>query len=164
MTKPYGRIYKNKTNVSITPTDVYNLYPVGSIYLSVNSTNPSNYFGGTWERLSGGYLYATSSDVLGKTPYTGWGAQSTSLTIDQIPSHHHSNNSIVWDDTNGLGYTWWIGANNVKCGAMKVNNDEDGIVAPWMGHGNFTTSSTGGTQGHTHNIATIDVWIWKRVA
>ena len=35
---------------------------------------------------------------------------------------------------------------------------------PWMGHGNFTTSSTGGTQGHTHNIATIDVWIWKRVA
>ena len=28
-------------------------YPVGSIYLSVNSTNPATFMGGTWERISG---------------------------------------------------------------------------------------------------------------
>ena len=40
MTKSYGKIYQNKSNVSITPFDIYNLYPVGSISMSVNSTNP----------------------------------------------------------------------------------------------------------------------------
>ena len=26
-------------------------YPVGAIYMSVNSTDPSDLFGGTWERI-----------------------------------------------------------------------------------------------------------------
>ena len=48
---------------------------------------------------------------------------------------------------------------------MKVNNDEDGVVAPWMGTVALLLAVLGGgTQGHTHNIATIDVWVWKRVA
>lgn len=54
MTKPYGRIYKNKTNVSIDALDLYNVWPVGSIYISVNNTNPSTYFGGTWEAFGTG--------------------------------------------------------------------------------------------------------------
>lgn len=28
-------------------------YPVGSVYISVNSTNPATFLGGTWERISG---------------------------------------------------------------------------------------------------------------
>lgn len=140
------------------------IYPVGSVYMSTNSTNPSTLFGGNWTKIEGRFLWAT-----GNTPMTTGGSgttDSTVLTIDQIPSHHHSNNSIVWDDTNGLGYTWWIGANGVKAGAMKADSDEDGIVAPWMGHGKFNTSSTGGTQGHTHTYMPpyFEVYMWYRIS
>ena len=48
----------------VTPTmeDMVDMvYPVGSIYMSVNSTSPSVLFGGTWEQLTDTFLYATST-------------------------------------------------------------------------------------------------------
>lgn len=42
---------KNKDNEKMYP---HPYYPIGSIYLSVNDTNPSNWFGGTWEQISKG--------------------------------------------------------------------------------------------------------------
>ena len=54
--------------------------------MSVNSTNPSQLFGGTWEQISGRFLYCTTtSKTTGGSTTTG----STTLTINQIPSHNH---------------------------------------------------------------------------
>lgn len=40
---------------AVEKSDLLNLiYPVGSIYMSVNSTNPSTLFGGTWRRIANG--------------------------------------------------------------------------------------------------------------
>ena len=54
---------KTKDNEKIYP---YPYYPVGSIYTSTNNTNPTNYFGGTWQLIdepqlvaSGFYNYGT---------------------------------------------------------------------------------------------------------
>ena len=34
------------------------IYPVGSIYMSTNSTNPSTLFGGTWKQIKDRFLLA----------------------------------------------------------------------------------------------------------
>lgn len=166
MTKSYGKIYQYKQNVSITPTDICDLYPIGSIYLTVGSYNPGMYFGGTWEKISGGYLYG-AANTISKTDYTGWHTQaatgntgSTILTIDQIPEHKHD--VVQWNgrDSGSLG-RW--------CATMEWKNSVAGEDKNnyWTG----MTYARGGNKGHTHtlnshahHIATIDVFVWKRIA
>lgn len=109
----------------------------------MNSTNPSEYFGGKWEKISGGYLYAARTS-LGQTTFYGWGAQSTTLTIDQIPAHTHS-------------YYGHYGYNRQAASTLGWNlGDTD--------YTDYHVSTTGGGKGHTHEIATVDVFMWKRVS
>ena len=60
------------------------IYPVGSIYMSYNSTDPGVLFGGTWARINGCFLLAsTKSGDVG-------GSRYIELTKDNIPPHTHS--------------------------------------------------------------------------
>ena len=61
------------------------IYPVGSIYLTMGAKSPADLFGGTWKKLSGGYLYANSSNA-GNTG----GGHTISITEANLPSHKHS--------------------------------------------------------------------------
>lgn len=142
MAKSYGRIYQNKSNVSITPFDIYNLYPVGSIYMSVNSTNPSNYFGGTWERIKGKFLLAADDNIY-KLGDTGGEATHT-LTINEMPSHTHK-------------YLLSYGGNDPASGFNYGN------TLAGMFDASFSKSA-GGSQAHNNMPPYLAVYIWKRVA
>ena len=63
------------------------LYPVGSIYLSVNSTNPATLFGGTWEQIKDRFLLSC-----GDTYANGaaGGEANHTLTVAEMPAHNHS--------------------------------------------------------------------------
>lgn len=177
MAKAYGKIYQNNSNVSITPTDVYNLYPVGSIYLSTIKVNPSQYFGGEWVQLSGGYIYCAGG-IIEKTSYTGWGTQSTTLSEGQIPSHRHS----VSISTSGGGHNhnqyflefrwpkdgYYYGTKSVGRPVSQGTQSTDEQATTSDGSHSHTVSGDtgyyGGASGHTHNIATIDVFMYKRVS
>ena len=140
MTKSYGKIYQNKNNVSITPFDIYNLYPVGSIYISVNSTNPSNYFGGTWERIKGRFLLA-ADDTTYKLGDTGGSATHT-LTIDEMPKHRHDINYGLTAGGDGSGF--------------RFSNT--------TGKGSYFMGYVGGGKAHNNMPPYLAVYIWKRVA
>ncbi len=88
------------------------IYPVGTIYTSTASTNPSSFLGGTWEAYGKGQTLVgidssqTEFNTVGKTggaksvSYTPSGSiGSTGLTISQIPSHSHSYDKV--DSTTG---------------------------------------------------------------
>ena len=63
-----------------------NVYPVGSIYMNVNSTNPGTLFGGTWEQIQGRFLLGMSSSY----PAGSQGGEAEhTLTLNEIPEHRH---------------------------------------------------------------------------
>ena len=144
--------------IKSTVRDVY--YPVGKTYITMGSEDPNKTIGGTWVKISGGYLYATGSTSLGKTTYNGWGAQSHTLNVDQIPKHGHW---ILALNKNSNGYNYSSDMDYASPGVKCVVNYSTTYNADEHGWGNSVgMQMTGGGQGHTQNIATIDVWIWKR--
>ena len=59
--------------ISYTLFDINKIYPIGSIYMSMNNTNPSALFGGTWESIASGRVLmgADSSHSAGSTAEAG---------------------------------------------------------------------------------------------
>lgn len=73
---------------AVASSDLVDLiYPVGSIYMSVNSTNPQTLFGGTWVALEDRFLIGASSTYAGGSKD---GDATVTLTEANLPSHHHS--------------------------------------------------------------------------
>lgn len=143
MTKPYGRIYKNKTNISIDARDLYNVWPIGSIYISVINTNPSKWFGGTWIAFGTGRCLVgvdTSQSEFNRVMKTG-GEKTHTLTISEMPSHNHPG---IIGYTNTTGYYA-----RLYEGSQGTNLDGEG--------------KTGGDQPHNNLQPYITVYMWRRI-
>lgn len=122
------------------------VYPIGSIYVSVNSTNPSELFGGTWERFANGkVLVGVDEDDtdFNKVEKTG-GEKKHTLTTGEIPSHQHPN----YVD-NGQGSGEWGYMFNYSSKAAQ-NSGASGY--------------TGGGQAHNNLQPYITCYMWKRTA
>lgn len=122
------------------------LYPVGSIHMSVNSANPSTYFGGTWVSWGAGRVPVgvNASDSSFSTVEKTGGEKTHTLTIDEIPSHSHY-----------LVVTNYY----VDPGTMEIAMDRDDVAS-----GVYNTSDTGGGQSHNNLQPYITCYMWKRTA
>lgn len=142
------------------------IYPVGSIYLSVNSTDPSALFGGTWERIKGRFLLAAGDSYAAGA--TGGEATHT-LAVAETPKV-----------TGRLQFRLGNGGTNVVAAYPDTNKDgcfaftKNGGAA-WLaqnsGSGNATTNTDlitfdNGGQNAPHNNMPpyLAVYMWKRVA
>ena len=85
-------IAANESNLpsssNLNLTEIINtIYPVGSIYMSVNEVEPTALFGGTWEKLKDKFLLGSGDEY--SLNSTG-GEKEHLLTINEMPSHSHS--------------------------------------------------------------------------
>ena len=62
------------------------MYPIGTIYQSTKSTDPSTFLGGTWTALTGRVLVGAGTDFPAGT--TG-GEKTHRITVAEMPAHTH---------------------------------------------------------------------------
>lgn len=115
------------------------VYPVGSIYLAYNHTNPADLFGGTWERIENAFLWAV--DAEGRIGLTG-GEKEHTLTVDELPSHTHTT------------YRTMTGKSGSEIYIPSQSGTESGVE----------TSATGGGQAHNNMPPYIQISAWRRTA
>lgn len=121
------------------------IYPVGSIYMSINSTSPATLFGGTWEQLEDRFLLGAGSTYAAGS--SGGEAEHT-LTVDEMPSHTHTANSVrITEDSGGP----------VAMRNNNLSNLEPEVSAPMV-------SNTGGGEAHNNMPPYLAVYMWKRTA
>lgn len=119
-----------------------NIYPVGSIFISTVNTNPSTYFGGTWERIKGRFLLA-ADDSTYKLGATG-GEATHKLTIEEMPSHTHRYNLAYGGNDPAKGFNY----GNTLAGVFDK----------------AFSGSSGGDQAHNNMPPYLVVYIWKRIS
>lgn len=140
------------------------IWPIGSIYLSDNATNPNTKFGGTWVKLSGGFIYgsvATSGNSYSTGNGTGTSTSNHTLTINQIPNHNHSIH-VAGTSLDANGDTVFRAQTGV--GSNGGNFWNIGLARTGVGSHDAGITGTGGGQGHSHGIPYIGCSIWRRTA
>lgn len=120
-------------------SDALLAYPVGSIYIAYNHTNPGTLFGGTWERMQGGFLWASQAgDIIGQTG----GAREHTLTVNELPAHSHG--SVYSQHAPGTkSQAWYTTAGSALA---------------------YGAVNTGGGAAHNNMPPYIQVSIWRRTA
>lgn len=127
------------------------VYPIGSIYFSISSTNPGTLIGGTWVSWGQGRVPVgvdTTDSDFNSVEKTG-GEKKHTMTIAEMPSHSHDS----------LNYT-------------------DGYANPTLGQGSFRQLLSGALAGTSYQAVKnsgssqpfniqqqyITCYMWKRVA
>lgn len=124
------------------------IYPIGSIYISTNSTfNPNTTFGGTWRKTADGRCLIGANDTY---PLGSTGGESThTLSVDEMPSHSHFSSRVNW--YNNL-QTDGISAPNAAQSNLKVDGPDT------------YTSNTGSSKAHNNMQPYLAVYMWERTA
>lgn len=127
------------------------IYPIGSIYISTVSTNPSEWFGGVWE------VFATGRTLVGiDTNQTEFNTVMKTGGSKYLQNHRHYGLSWLGDDTNQS-----ITLNGGSSG-KGYNLPYTGGYTPGQ-ETNIVTRSAG--QGNAQNLQPyIVVYMWKRIS
>lgn len=133
------------------------IYPVGSIYMSVNSTNPSNFLGGSWERIQDRFLLAAGSSY--SAGATG-GEASHKLTANEMPSHKHTTFERDENASSYASYRYMVDTYGTGSTAYGFSPSMSAVT----GRKQMETGSIGGGAAHNNMPPYLAVYVWKRTA
>lgn len=153
------------------------MHPIGSIYMSVISTNPSEYFGGKWISWGSGRVPVgvTGADAdFSPVEKTG-GSKTVVLGLNNLPSHSHAKGTLAIGDGGNHSHNL-----NLTQSALGVSNSSNKVVvdsttsitlsnkatASGGSHGHSiygSTASTGGGNAHNNLQPYITCYMWKRI-
>ena len=132
------------------------LYPVGAVYISVNSTSPASLFGGEWTQINGRFLIGTGAPELnddGTSPGSynfaagsKGGEANHTLTVNEMPNHAHAS---------GRGYLNVAGGTDKQALSNQYLSGDD--------YSGNSTSYIGGGAAHNNMPPYLAVYMWKRV-
>ncbi len=154
------------------------VYPVGSVYMSVNSTSPATLFGGTWERITGQFLlgatdngaYGGNSTASVRAGYTG-GEATHKLTSGEsgLPAHHHSMKHehtspryTIYDYDYGYSGGYYL---QFPQGGKKgwASSNTQPATSSYNGNTGDNTAASA-SSSHNNMPPYLAVYIWKRTA
>lgn len=125
------------------------IYPIGSIYMSINETNPSELFGGEWERIKDTFLLASGDTYDGGS--TGGSADAIVVT------HTHSPYDTYILTTSGGAVTRNSNAGTTGTKVSNLLKSDDAITRNVIGNT--------GTSGVGKNMPPyLAVFVWVRIA
>lgn len=141
--------YDVVTNSSVLLNKVY---PVGSMFLSISSTSPASFLGGSWELLGADAYFKIVTANAGQLG----GVSNHTISVSNMPSHSHkiaSSNSYS-NDIIGYGYN----ANSQGVGGTKTNKSVSYYTSDRSGH-QVIQNTGGGTAYYPYYYG---VYAWKR--
>ena len=152
-------------NGTINGSALANAYPVGSIYMNINSTDPNTLLGfGSWSRFGEGKMLVSqnSSDTDFDTGEETGGAKTHTLSEANLAAHDH----LIMSTGDGFGdalenNTTNTGTTNSRGG---LGNNDYIMQSVSTAANAGKTSSTGSGTAVDHMNPYIVVYMWKRTS
>lgn len=127
-------------------------YPVGSIYMSTNSTSPAELFGGTWEKIEDRFLLGSGTRAVGAK-----GGKSSYQLVACIGAYNSTTNTLTYASTTAP--------------SMPTSNYAYGLYASLdnnpratINHGTMVVDMATGSDQYTTIMPPYEVVnIWKRL-
>ena len=192
--KTSGGYIDANTLAGIVATVKLTMYPVGSIYMSVESTDPGTFIGGTWQRIQDTFLLAAGSTYTaggsgGNASHTHGYAHTHTTPATTTDSHTLVENELPVIDGSMTWHGQEHGTHIYNISGHMTGSKINGMYqTTGQTSGAYSYGSTGfkfvGGGGHTHgqkatttnsqSTSTTDsgsnlppyiaVYIWKRIA
>lgn len=149
------------------PPSLLTAFPVGSIFLNADGTNPGTFIGGTWSRIAEGLFLAgvgTGTDKNSVTKSFSAGANNGEYehtqTVNEMAQHNHNITDPGHTHNYGLGSG---GSYSSVIGGATPTNTQNRATTDIRVTG-ITIQNKGGSQAMNVTPPSFGIYIWQRTA